>query len=169
MSVESTPVARAINVDSYCKIKSKDNKEFKVSLKAIQQSETLNSLLENMGYTAENADQQPAIPVDNIDGATLELVFKWCEHYKGEPMPKEEDSNPKNVVIEEFDSNLLNIGDMELFDLICACDYLSIRKLLNIACRKVSDMAKGKTAEELRVIFGIPSNEEDEIAAAPAQ
>ncbi|EGT35774.1 hypothetical protein CAEBREN_07406 [Caenorhabditis brenneri] len=171
MSAEAAPVVAdaAAPEGMYYRIAGSDGVEFKVSELAIQQSETLNRLVTTMGYTAEDVEKKDAIPIENIDGATLKLVFEWCEHHKGEAIPEDDDSVPKNVVIPEFDAKLMEIDNMQLFHLICAANYLNIKQLLNVSCKKVANMAKGKSPEELRIIFEIPTDEEDEAAEKAAK
>ncbi|EGT48185.1 hypothetical protein CAEBREN_03887 [Caenorhabditis brenneri] len=171
MSAEAAPLVADAPIEDgmYFRIKSKDGVEFKVSELAIQQSETLCHLFHAMDYTSEDVRTRAAIPLEDIDGETLKLVFKWCEHHKGAPIPVEDDADPKNVVIPEFDSKLMEIDDEQLFNLICAANYLNIKRLMNVACKKVSNMAKGKSPEELRIIYGIPTDEEDEAAKRAAE
>ena len=37
-----------------------------------------------------------------------------------------------------------------LFELILAANYLSIKDLLDVTCKTVTEMIKGKTAKEIR-------------------
>lgn len=47
-----------------------------------------------------------------------------------------------------------------LFSVICiqAAHYLNIKSLLNLTCRTVADMIKGKTPEEIRKTFNIKND-----------
>jgi hypothetical protein len=49
-----------------------------------------------------------------------------------------------------------------LYDLINAADYLRIDGLLDAACKKLADMMKGKTSEEIRNTFNIPDGYTEE-------
>ncbi|EGT33255.1 hypothetical protein CAEBREN_06894 [Caenorhabditis brenneri] len=171
MSAEAAPVVADASAPEgmYYRVAGNDGVEFKVSELAIQQSETLNRLITTMCYTAEDVEKKDAIPIENIDGATLKLVFEWCEHHKGEAIPEDDDSVPKNVVIPEFDAQLMEIDNERLFNLICAANYLNIKQLLNVSCKKVANMAKGKSPEEMRILFEIPTDEEDEAAEKAAK
>uniref|UniRef100_A0A1I7UR11 Skp1-related protein n=1 Tax=Caenorhabditis tropicalis TaxID=1561998 RepID=A0A1I7UR11_9PELO len=132
-------------------------------------SETMNAMLGTNPMTAEDVEKNEAIPINNIKAEILELVFKWCEEHKGEPIPVDDDTVPKNVTIPAFDEELMKIDNDRLFHLICAANYLNVKGLLNVSCKKVALMAKGKSPEELRVIYGIPTDEEDEAAAKVAK
>ncbi|EGT33250.1 hypothetical protein CAEBREN_05052 [Caenorhabditis brenneri] len=163
MSAEAAPLVADAPVEDgmYYRIESNDGVEFKVSeLSIIQQSVILSLLVQN--YTLEDVRTRDAIHIEKFDSGTLQLVFEWCEHHKGEAIPEDDDSVPKNVEITEFDARLMEIDNEQLFHLICAANYLNIKQLLNVSCKKVANMAKGKSPEELRIIFEIPTDEEDE-------
>lgn len=42
-----------------------------------------------------------------------------------------------------------------IFDLVVAANYLDIRSLLNVACKTVANLLKGKTAQEIREEFNV--------------
>ncbi|EFO83453.1 hypothetical protein CRE_02894 [Caenorhabditis remanei] len=161
------PIAEAAPAEPtvYYKLESCDGDEVKISSEAVKQSKTLNDLVSNLHGGAE---MDESIPMDNIKKPALVKVVEWCEHHKGEPIPVDDDTVPKNVTIPEWDEEFLKIDNDELFHLILAANYLDIKQLLNYACKKVALMAKGKSPEELRVIYGIPTDEEDEAAEKAA-
>ncbi|EGT33225.1 hypothetical protein CAEBREN_11061 [Caenorhabditis brenneri] len=174
MSAEDAPVvvvdeaAAPVKDVMYFRFVANDDQEFRISELAIQQSETLDRLVEAMRYTSEDVENKPAIPVGDIDGDTLKLVFQWCENHRGEAIPVDDGSVPKIVEIPEFDAKLMDIDNDRLFNLICAANFLNVQQLLDVSCKKVANMAIGKSPEELRIIFGIPTDEEDEAAERAA-
>ena len=99
MSAEAAPVVpdAAAPEGMYYRVAGNDGMEFKVSELAIQQSETLQRLVSTMCYTPEDVEKKDAIPIENIDSATLKLVFEWCEHHKGEAIPEESFRMFRNV------------------------------------------------------------------------
>uniref|UniRef100_A0A0E0LJM2 SKP1-like protein n=1 Tax=Oryza punctata TaxID=4537 RepID=A0A0E0LJM2_ORYPU len=65
----------------------------------------------------------------------------------------EEEEDLKN-----WDKEFVNIEVKPLHDLLLAAHFLDIKGLFDITCRKVADMLKGKTSEEMRQILSIPND-----------
>ncbi|EFO83664.1 hypothetical protein CRE_03095 [Caenorhabditis remanei] len=165
MSTGEAPEAAA-DPDVYFTLQSSDGQELKISSLASQQSKTLKNLLASLH---DGADFNEVISMDNIKEATLLKIIEWCEHNRGEPVPDhDEDPKPGSVRFSEWDKEYLEIDCSQLFDLIVAADYLNIRKLLVYATNKVALMGKGKSPEQMRVTYMIPTDEEDEAAEKAA-
>lgn len=45
-----------------------------------------------------------------------------------------------------------------MFEIILAANYLDIKPLLDLGCRTVAGMMKGKSAEEIRKLFNIKND-----------
>ena len=63
-----------------------------------------------------------------------------------------------------WDQEFLKADQGTLFELILAADYLDIKGLLDVTCKTVANMIKGKTPEEIRKTFNIKNDftEEEE-------
>ena len=45
-----------------------------------------------------------------------------------------------------------------LFELILAANYMDIKSLLDLTCAKVASMIKGKSPEQIRILFNITND-----------
>ncbi|PIC39747.1 hypothetical protein B9Z55_011338 [Caenorhabditis nigoni] len=149
----------------YFNLESCDKEIVQISDLAVPQMITIHNLVSGLGYDAEKAAKD-VLPIDNVTGATLKRAVAWCEHHRGEVIPEEKtESFPRQTTIPEWDMNFLKeLGDEEVQALTLAVNYLEIKQLLRYCCKKIAMMAQGKTPDELRVIFEIPTDEEDAIA-----
>ncbi|KAF8463610.1 E3 ubiquitin ligase complex SCF subunit sconC [Kalaharituber pfeilii] len=125
-------------------------------------------LIKNMLEDCVEIDQP--IPIPNVNGAVLTKVLEWCEHHKNDPAPAaddETDSRKKSTDIEEWDQKFMQVDQEMLFEIILAANYLDIKPLLDVGCKTVANMIKGKSPEEIRKTFNIQNDftpeEEDQI------
>ncbi|KAI5806519.1 E3 ubiquitin ligase complex SCF subunit sconC [Peziza echinospora] len=125
-------------------------------------------LIKNMLEDCVEIDQ--AIPIPNVNAAVLAKVLEWCEHHKNDPAPAADDdtdSRKKSTDIEEWDQKFMQVDQEMLFEIILAANYLDIKPLLDVGCKTVANMIKGKTPEEIRKTFNIQNDftpeEEDQI------
>lgn len=99
-----------------------------VDRKIIIQSMTIKNMLEDV-------DDISTIPLPNISTNILEKVIEYCTH------PSEEE--------------YCNIDHITLFQLILAANYLDIKNLMDVTCKTVANMIRGKTPDEIRTLFNI--------------
>jgi len=111
-----------------------------------------------------------AIPISNVNEAVLKKVIEWCEHHRSDPPATNEDdadSRKKTTDIEEWDQKFMQVDQEMLFEIILAANYLDIKALLDVGCKTVANMIKGKSPEEIRKTFNIQNDftpeEEDQI------
>ncbi|KAH0512893.1 S-phase kinase-associated protein 1 [Microtus ochrogaster] len=57
-----------------------------------------------------------------------------------------------------WDQEFLKVDQGTLFELILAANYLDIKGLLDVTCKTVANMIKGKTPEEIRKTFNIKND-----------
>ncbi|CAJ0564042.1 unnamed protein product, partial [Mesorhabditis spiculigera] len=129
-------------------------------------SGTVNTLLQDLGFDdAETGDSAP-IPLPNVDAVTLEKVLKWCEYHKNDaPVVEADDIRSRRTDdITPWDQEYLKVDQGTLFHIILASNYLDIKGLLDLCCKTVANMVKGKKVKEIRTLFNIKNDwtEEEE-------
>ena len=60
--------------------------------------------------------------------------------------------------IGQWDQKFMQVDHEMLFEIILAANYLDIKALLDLSCMTVANMVKGKHAEDIRELFGIPND-----------
>uniref|UniRef100_A0A5F9DTE3 S-phase kinase-associated protein 1 n=1 Tax=Oryctolagus cuniculus TaxID=9986 RepID=A0A5F9DTE3_RABIT len=113
----------------------------------------------------DEGDDDP-VPLPNVNAAILKKVIQWCTHHKDDPPPPEDDENKEKRTddIPVWDQGFLKVDQGTLFELILAANYSDIKGLLDVMCKTVANMIKGKTPEEIRKTFNIKNDftEEEE-------
>merc|ERR1712209_188772 len=146
------------------RLQSSDGEVFPVEIEIAKQSVTIKTMLEDLGI---DEDEEEIVPLPNVNAAILKRVINWCTYHKDDPPPPEDDENKEKRTddISSWDSDFLKVDQGTLFELILAANYLDIKGLLDVTCKTVANMIKGKTPEEIRKTFNIkndftPSEEE---------
>ncbi|KAF2432953.1 E3 ubiquitin ligase complex SCF subunit sconC, variant [Tothia fuscella] len=120
----------------------------------------------------DESEQNQAIPIFNVTGPVLKKIIEWCEHHRGDPAVYDDGSKDagdgngtamwaksKGADVLGWDKKYMDGMDREtLFDVIMAANYLDIKALLDIGCKTVANMIKGKSPGEIRTMFGIEND-----------
>ncbi|GAA5827357.1 hypothetical protein JCM5353_007555 [Sporobolomyces roseus] len=141
--------------DSQVKLTSSDNEEFVVGRDVATRSVLVKNMLEDVG------ESDHPIPLPNVSASVLKKVLEWCEHHKKDPEPLAEDiddSRRKTTEISDWDSKFIQVDQEMLFEIILAANYLDIKPLLDVGCKTVANMIKGKQPEEIRKLFNIEND-----------
>lgn len=131
---------------------SNDNEELIVNKEIAAKSVLIKNMLEDI----EEDDKKP-IPLPNITGNILKKVIEWCEYHKND-FKEYEDGYFRNTEINEWNQKYMDVDQETLFDIILAANYLDIKPLLDIGCKTVANMIKGKSTEDIRRIFNIEND-----------
>ena len=136
------------------KLRSSDSEIFEVDVEIAKMSETIKTLLEDS--CLDDDDEEP-IPLPDVNAAILRKVIEWSIHHKDDPPPPADEENREKRAedIELYDQEFLKVDQGTLFELILAANYLDIKGLLDVTCKTVANMIKGKTPEEIRKTFNI--------------
>ncbi|KAF9579144.1 hypothetical protein BGW38_004727 [Lunasporangiospora selenospora] len=129
-----------------------DNLEFKVDKDVAERSVLIKNMIEDVG------ESDSPIPLPNVTSAVLKKVIEYCEHHRHDPVPVQDESDDprkRSNDIEEWDMKFMQVDQEMLFEIILAANYLDIKPLLDVGCKTVANIIKGKTPEEIRKVFNI--------------
>lgn len=96
-----------------------------------------------------------------MTSTVLKKVLEYCEHHKDDPPMNEENverSKRTAENISEWDQKYLSVDQEMLFEIILTANYLDIRSLLEVGCKTVANMIKGKSPEDIRKTFNITND-----------
>jgi len=136
---------------------SSDGVDITVDRQVATRSVLIKNLIDDLG---EAATSEP-VPIPNVNEAVLKKVMEWCEHHKNDPPATNDDdadSRKKSTDIEEWDQKYMQVDQEMLFEIILAANYLDIKALLDVGCKTVANMIKGKSPEEIRKTFNIQND-----------
>jgi len=112
-------------------------------------------MLEDLGSTTD-----VPIPLHNVSSKILKKVIEYATHHVQHPTQQKSDAKDekKSDDILPWDKEFCNVDQATLFELILAANYLDIKPLLDLTCKTVANMIKGKTPEEIRKTFNIKND-----------
>ena len=140
-------------------LQSNDNAIIEVDRAVADRSILIKNMLDDVGDDMIRQDN--AIPIPNVNEAVLRKVIEWCEHHRNDPaqaQDDESDARKKTTDIEEWDQKFMQVDQEMLFEIILASNYLDIKPLLDVGCKTVANMIKGKSPEEIRKTFNITND-----------
>jgi S-phase kinase-associated protein 1 len=139
-------------------VESSDSAVIEIDRAVAERSMLIKNLLDDIG---DNTDPNNPIPVQNVNESVLRKVIEWCEHHRNDPIQTqddESDARKKTTDIEEWDQKFMQVDQEMLFEIILASNYLDIKPLLDVGCKTVANMIKGKSPEEIRKTFNITND-----------
>ncbi|KAI5864533.1 E3 ubiquitin ligase SCF complex, Skp subunit [Durotheca rogersii] len=141
----------------HIRLQSNDNIKIDVEKAVAERSLLIKNMLDDLGQGAEGQ----TIPIPNVTEPVLRKVIEWCEHHRNDPPASNEDesdSRKKTTDIDEWDQKFMQVDQEMLFEIILASNYLDIKALLDVGCKTVANMIKGKSPEEIRKTFNITND-----------
>jgi len=135
------------------KLQSSDDQEFEVTKQVAEMSKTIKLMMEDL-----EDDMDLPIPLPNVAGKILAKVVEYCKHHTAETTKEATGTSSLDSDISEWDTDFCNVDQTTLFELILAANYLDIKPLLDLTCKIVANMIKGKTSEEIRKTFNIKND-----------
>ncbi len=139
----------------------------------------IKNLIEDLG---DDAIACSPIPIPNVNDPVLRKVVEWCEHHRNDAAQTADDDNDnrkKTTDIDEWDQKFMQVDQEMLFEIILvsllpnqsvglsdlaltrlpqAANYLDIKALLDVGCKTVANMIKGKSPEDIRKTFNITND-----------
>jgi len=134
---------------------SSDGEQFTIDREVAIRSVLIKNMIEDVG------ESDNPIPLPNVSASVLKKVIEWCEHHKKDPEPSAEDpddARKRATEISDWDTKFINVDQEMLFEIILAANYLDIKPLLDVGCKSVANMIKGKQPEEIRKLFNIAND-----------
>ncbi|XXH04970.1 hypothetical protein Hte_011394 [Hypoxylon texense] len=141
----------------HIRLQSNDNIKIDVEKAVAERSLLIKNMLDDLGHNAEGQ----TIPIPNVTEPVLRKVIEWCEHHRNDPPATNEDESDnrkKTTDIDEWDQKFMQVDQEMLFEIILASNYLDIKALLDVGCKTVANMIKGKSPEEIRKTFNITND-----------
>ncbi|KAG9030578.1 hypothetical protein FS842_004366 [Serendipita sp. 407] len=131
-----------------------DNELFRVEKEVAQRSTLIRNILEG------REDSEYPIPLPNVTSPVLKKVLEYCDHHQTDPLPtgdepSADESRRRTTDISEWDQKFIDVDQEMLFEIILAANHLDIKPLLDVGCKTVANMIKGKSPEEIRKLFNI--------------
>jgi S-phase kinase-associated protein 1 len=136
---------------------SNEGSNIEVDRVVAERSMLIKNLMEDLG---DEAIVSP-IPIPNVNDPVLRKVVEWCEHHRNDAAQSADDDNDnrkKTTDIDEWDQKFMQVDQEMLFEIILAANYLDIKALLDVGCKTVANMIKGKSPEEIRKTFNITND-----------
>jgi S-phase kinase-associated protein 1 len=160
--IDRQPISTTEHTTGYTKmptikLQSSDGEIFEVDVDIAKQSVIIKTMLEDLGM--DESEDEP-VPLPNVNAAILKKVIQWASFHKDDPAAPEDDENKEKRTddISSWDTEFLKVDQGTLFELILAANYLDIKGLLDVTCKTVANMIKGKTPEEIRKTFNIKND-----------
>lgn len=146
----AAPEGKLINITT------SDSITLQVERPVAERSILIKNLLEDLG-----GESDEPIPIPNVNEAVMKKVLEWCTHHKNDPPATQDDdsdSRKKSTDIDEWDQKFMQVDQEMLFEIILAANYLDIKALLDVGCKTVANMIKGKSPDEIRKTFNIQND-----------
>jgi len=159
------------------KLQTTDNQLLEVEEGIVSMFNVLKTMLQDLGSVGEGDDPVPV----QVDLRVLQQVVTWCQHHKNDPVENNQSSSSSessddednedvekdryqhkrdkqyDVELDPWDEKFLKELDPEnedaVFPLILAANFLDIPKLLDVCCKHVAGIIRGRTPQWIRKRF----------------
>jgi len=145
------------------KLKSSDDQIIEVPEEVAKVSATIRDMLAALQGADESPDttDDAPIPLPKVTSNILTEVMKWCEQHVGDPeVDKEVDlDEDEDYDFPDWDEDYIDgLEEDVLFEVILAADFLNIKMLLDLGCKRVANILKNMSVEEIRKKYNIKND-----------
>lgn len=135
-------------------LQSESGEDFKVPREIAEYSATIANIIVDVG------DVDQPIPLSNVSSPILAKLIEFLTYHHNNPDSSDADKkeDKRTDDISPWDKEFCNVEQPVLFELILAANYLDIKSLLDVTCKTVAHMIKGKTPEQIRQTFNIKND-----------
>ncbi|KAI1299377.1 Suppressor of kinetochore protein 1 [Halotydeus destructor] len=151
--------------DLKIKIVTNDAMEFVVDQRVANAFKVIHDMLETLRGGYEDGDVQDfdtPVRLQNVRGDIMKEMLDWVDHHKDDPDTSDEEEqyrDRRTDDIPQWDKNFVGRWEKPvLYEVLQACNYLDLRPLLEICCKTIANMIKGKSVEQVREILQIQSD-----------
>lgn len=135
-------------------------KVFIVERKALEHSAILRDLFSNLQERGGADLSEEVIPIySDISDDSLKIILGWMTEYKDLRKAEDDDApvtDSGRLTFTDWEKKTFDeISEWGLFELLIGTNYLEIKRLRELGCMTVANMARGKPAPEIRKIFNI--------------
>lgn len=146
---------------SSIKLRTYDGELFKVDVAVAKCSGTINNMLANLGFD-DDSDVETPVTLQNVHSTILKRVLVWAAYHKDDATPADEkdgkEKEKRTDDIPQWDADFLRVDQATLFEIILAANYLDVKGLMDVCCKTIANMIKGKTPDEIRKTFNIQND-----------
>ncbi|KAK2417451.1 SKP1 protein 1A [Trifolium repens] len=129
-------------------LKCYDGESFEVDEVVARESETIK-------YMIDDGIAVKEIPIPAVKGKTLAKIIEYYKKHVEATTTNSDEEKDLTIWDDEF---IKQFDMVMLFDLIRGSNYLNINNLMELGCKTVADMIKGKSTEEIRTILNVEND-----------
>jgi len=150
-----TGAAAATDAPKKILLQCSDDQVIEVDPAIIEMSGTLRNMMDDLNEGGDSS----SIPVPNVTSKIMQKVIEYCTHHHAHPAPALTDDRARlDEPIDAWDQEFCKVDLNTIFELILAANYLDIHQLLDVTCKSIANIIKGKSPEEIRKIFNIKND-----------
>jgi len=84
-------------------------------------------------------------------------VVDFCQQHPDAPLnpTDEQQLEMRTKPLEGWDQAFVHVPLATLFDMILAANFLDLKPMLDVTCKAVAEMVKGKTPGDIKKVFGV--------------